>query len=614
MRIVFVIIAGLMFFSAFSQTKDKDTGQAKRRFFHNIFYQIRNAVTISKADSAARAAVLKTKSETPFLKYEGKIIRHIVTEQFGFEKTFSDTSKRIAYFGTQLLNKLHTTTKGWVIRDNLFIREKTTLNAYKVADNERFLRSLDFIQDARILVKPVWGSPDSVDLVVITKDLFSITGSASANGISKVKARVAETNLMGMGQRVQISTLFDRRRDPVFGYELLYTKNSIARSFVNATIGYTLINTGSSDGTEDERAFYFRLDRPLVSPYSNLAGGFELSYNNSENLYRKPDSLFYNYRYNIYDGWIGVNIGTDRLMASKNQDRNRRFIAARYFQNRFFDKPSQIGDKFHPIYNDKKGILGEVTFFRQEFSKTNYIYGFGTTEDVPYGYNIALTGGWYKQLDLGRPYAGINANRYFFTEKGEFFQYFLRSGAFFNQRKLEDASVLIGANLYSRLYVFKNFKIRDYIKFSYTNLSNRVTSEPLRIDNPLGLQYFRSDSILGAQRLSFYTETYLISKHKVLGFQFSPFVFGNLTLMAREKTSLLNSNGYTGIGGGIRTRNENLVFGTVELRMAYFPRLSERMNSFKISLKSNLRFRYNSRYIKAPDVIQLNHDEANNVY
>jgi len=37
--------------------------------------------------------------------------------------------------------------------------------------------------------------------------------------------------------------------------------------------------------------------------------------------------------------------------------------------------------------------VGQFTFFRQDFYKTNYIYGFGTTEDVPQGYNVAVTFG-----------------------------------------------------------------------------------------------------------------------------------------------------------------------------------------------------------------------------
>lgn len=614
MRIVLVTLCALMFYPVFSQEKKEDTIAVKKPFFKRIFHRVQNAITTSSTDSAAKKDVLKTKSKDPFVGFEGKTIRNIYTLELGFEKTLTDTSNRINYFGTKILNALHNKTKGWVIYDNLFIKEKTELNAYKLADNERYLRSLNFIQDARILVEPVPGDADSVDLLVVTKDLFSITGSVSANGFKRFKASAAETNLSGAGQGVRISTLFDKSRNPVFGYQLEYSKNSIAHSFIDATVGYTLINTGNMGGKEDETSFYLKLDRPLVSPYSKLAGGFEVSFNSSENLFGKPDSLFYNYRYNLYDGWVGLNIGTGRILASKNQYRNRHFIAVRYFHDHFAETPFQIGNNFDPFYNSRQALLSEFTFFRQEFNKTNYIYGFGTTEDVPYGYNISVTGGWYKQLNLERPYFGFNANRYIFTNRGEFMQFFLRSGTFINSKKWEDASVLLGANLYSRLYVYNNFKLREHLKFSYTRQFNRLTSEALRIDNPLGLQYFSSDSTFGSQRLSLYAETYLISKYKLFGFQFSPFVFGDFTLLTPESARFSKSNIYTGFGGGMRTRNENLVFGTIELRMMYFPRRATDMNPFKISLRSNIRFRYNSRYIKAPDVIQLNNDEANNVY
>ncbi|HJU45909.1 MAG TPA: hypothetical protein VJ647_03950, partial [Chitinophagaceae bacterium] len=530
------------------------------------------------------------------------------------ERVFTDTTRRIRYFGTKLLNSLHNRTKRWVIHDNLFVRENTPLNSYLVADNERFLRSLNFIQDARILVKAVPGTTDSIDLLVITKDLFSLTGSFSANGFSRIEGTAAERNLGGMGQTIQFSTLFDKNRSPILGYQLLYSKNSIANTFINGTISYTNMNNGTSEGLEDESAFLLRLDRPLVSPYSKMAGGLEVSFNKSQNVYGRPDSLFYNYRYNIYDAWAGYNLSTTRLLSSKNEYRNRQFLAVRYLKHYFTQLPLQVGENYDPIYNNKDALLAELTFFRQEFTKTNYIYGFGTTEDVPYGYNVALTTGWFRQAGLQRPYIGINANRYIYTDKGGFMQYFVRGGTYISKKKWEDASILAGTNLYSRLYIFNNFKLREYLKFSYTRLFNRVTSEPLRINNPLGLQHFSTDSVLGAERLSLYGETYMISDSKLFGFRLSPFAFVNATMITPEKEQLFKSGIYTGLGGGLRVRNENLVFGTIELRVNYFPRTAYGMNSFRIRLTSNIRFRYNSRYVKAPDFIQLNNDEANNVY
>src|SRR6202000_2199677 len=104
---------------------------------------------------------------------EGKVIRHIFIRGYGFEQTFTDTARRLQYFGTKVLNRLHRKTRDWVIRNNLFIKENTPVNAYKLADNERLIRSLNYIQDARILVIPQPDDSTSVDLVVVVKDLFS---------------------------------------------------------------------------------------------------------------------------------------------------------------------------------------------------------------------------------------------------------------------------------------------------------------------------------------------------------------------------------------------------------------------------------------------------------
>src|SRR5690606_38197302 len=133
------------------------------------------------------------RSETSFQKYEGKIIRNISTRQLGFEQEVTDTSK-IIVFGTRLMNRLHVDTKDWVVRDNLFIKEGEELSAFKLADNERYLRTLKFLQDARIIVKPVKGSDDSVDLEIVTRDLFTITGGLGMRGSNYITGNIEEAN------------------------------------------------------------------------------------------------------------------------------------------------------------------------------------------------------------------------------------------------------------------------------------------------------------------------------------------------------------------------------------------------------------------------------------
>lgn len=601
----------LLTHQTFAQQTKKKTGK-RSQFIHNIFTRIKNSVTVSRSDSIIKSTVLNTKSTVPFNDYTGKVIRTIKIEELGFEKIFTDTSRRINYYGTRILNKLHTDTYDWVIRHNLFIKKGSRLNPYVISDNERYLRSLEFIQDARIVVNQVKDSKDSVDILVITKDLFSITGSADIGGTGRQRLTVAETNLAGAGQKIQVTALRDISRQPAFGYDFLYSKNSIAHSFITGTIGYSRINSDRT-GRDNVEAAYLLLSRPLISPYSKVAGGIELRLNKSKNLYNEPDSIFRNYKNASIDAWAGYNMGIEKLLKD-NSNRNRTFVALRYLSNNFSHTPVKFNKGYNSLFNNIHAVLGEVTFFKQEFYKTNYIYGFGTTEDVPYGYNVALTGGWYKQLDLARPYFGINANTYIASDKGKFTQFFIRSGFFINRGRCEDISLLAGGSLYSRLYLFQHFKMRQYLKFSYTKIYNQVVYDPIQINNSFGLEDFRADTLRGTQRITMYAESIFFAKLKIFGFQLAPFGFVAATLLKAENKSFKRSDGYSGIGGGLRARNVNLVFATAELKFVYFPRKAQDMNAFRVSFTGNLRFRYNSNYVRAPDIIQLNTADANSFY
>lgn len=539
------------------------------------------------------------------MPYEGKIIRQIKIEALDFEKNFTDTTKRVVSFAGRLANLTHTNTRAFVVRNNLFIKENTPVNAYKIADNERYLRTLNYIHDARIIIDTLADNPDSVDIIVVTKDFFNLSADGASNGLNHVNLHLVDANIAGMGQAVEATGLYDYNRHPDLAYGGLYRKDNVCHSFIDATVGYSLMNINPYTG-EEETSEYIRLARPLVSPYARFAGGLTLSHDVAYNSYNLPDSVFFRYNYSLYDGWIGYNIGIKKLTATNNTIRDRRFFAVRYFNYDFTQVPGQVGKNFDPVFNSKQAILGQFTFFRQDYYKTQYIYGFGTTEDLPYGYNISLTGGWYKQLSLERPYAGFSATRYIATGKGDFIQLFLRAGGYLNKDHLQDASFLAGGTVYGRIFFIGSTKMRPYFNFSYTHLYDRVTSQPLYINNDYGIGEFLSDSVHGTQRLTVQVETPFYLKYKLLGFQFAPFPHADLSLVTGPKEPYYKSQLYSGLGGGIRARNENLVFETIELRFYYYPIAPDGMRGFKVILNSNIRFRYVSNLISAPDVVQLN--------
>lgn len=568
-----------------------------------------NSVHRGEADSNEFWRRMPQVPEEAFKPYEGKIVRNIMLVQLDFNHQLLDTGTAVGNAVSRLATNLHATTKDWVLRNHLFVKEGQPLNAYQVADNERFLRTLSFIQDARILPAPVGNGADSVDLVVISKDVFSLGADIPFAEFQRVGLRGYDANFLGMGQRLQATLIYDRNRSPTTGFDLSVSRSSLGGSFINGEVGLTTINSGRSDGNEEESAGFVRLDKPLISPSDRFAGGLELSINKSANVYRHPDSLFYDYRYNVADVWGGVNFSFGREQYQRNRSRRQRvFVAVRYLQNKFTQLPAQVGTRLDPIYNDRQAFLASITLFRLAFYRTNYFYGFGLTEDLPKGHKLTGTAGWYRWNQLERPYLGIDWLRYSATSTGKYFQTYVRAGSFLGKGGPEDAGILIGTTAYSKLYEPGLTKFRQRISGSFTMLYNPLVSTPLRINNSYGLPGYGTDSVLGASRLGVWSESIMFIHRKFFGFKAAPFVFGGVSVIAPGREIWKDPGAFTGVGAGLRIRNENLIFGTVEARFTWFPKTVYGISPFYIDLAANLRFRYRATYVQAPQVFPWNEE------
>lgn len=564
--------------------------------------------------------ILNERIATYFMPYEGKIIRNIIYRQFDFNIDFSDTTRRIDYFGTKILSALHTTSREWVIRQNMFVKEKEVLNPFVLADNERYLRNLQFIRDARIIVDMQHPESDSLDLYVITKDLFGLNIEAKEVTDKRQHVTVGESNLFGTGQAISITALRDIERKPKTGANVQYTINNLLGTFLSATINAGNIHKNRYDETYNLTDYSLRLERPLFSQYSNYIGditiGKQRTYNTYPDYYNKPDrpkEVYIGYSQNYFDAALGYNINAKKyILDNKMPDRN--VIMMRYMNNHF-DNPPDLQGRFSDSLSDRSALLLQYTYFKQYFYKTSYILGFGATEDMPYGINASITAGYQRQLHIKRPYVGLDINNYTFTRRSDMLQYFLRAGSYYDREKFfQDLNFIGGISVYSRLFQLNHIKYRQKIQASYAQQVNPHTSEPLRINNLFGLNYFREDSVMGEKRLSLRGESIFFMPGKVMGFAFAPFLTFDAAVLDLSRHTIWHDHLYYAIGGGVRTRNENLQFGTIELRLNYFPKKIARENQIKIMLITNLRFRYNSNYVSRPRFVEYNSDIYNNIY
>lgn len=545
------------------------------------------------------------KNEAAFTPFRGRIIRNINIRNVDFSHSVNDTTLEVDNIFSTAGNKIHPHTREKVIRRNLFFTSGDTLYPALLADNERYLRDLSFLQDAKIRVTAIPGQPDSVDLTIFTKDVFPAGGSVDEGSEKMASFELNDDNLLGSGDRIQVRNLFDADRKPKYGFGLEYVKRNLGGSFLNLTGGYRTEAPTFNNGARMEKDLYLLGDLPLPSPYHAWTGGFEIAHHATTNAYLS-DSIYnanIRYSYRVFDGWIGYNIGARKQLQQNFKSRLKKVVALRAIHRTFEDVPTHYPEIFKSSYNNLVTVLGSFTLFEQDYYHTNFLYGFGRNEDVPEGFTLSFTGGWTNRNQISRPYLGFEYNRFYFSDNKDYFNYTLRMGAYYNQSRVQDISVLSSLDFFTRLRRLGNSRwyIRHFISGSLTQLSNTYLNDPLRLSSDYGIPQLNNPDLIATTRATFNAETVFYNTWKLAGFSFAPFAFANLTFLKPIGKYIESGDLYSAFGGGVRSRNENLVFGTMELKFYYYPRPVNTSNQWNVTLNTGLQFRYLSQLIKRPD-------------
>jgi hypothetical protein len=564
-------------------------------------------------DTSAAATAGPVRNDLLFSIYEGRVIRSITVQGLDFGTAITDTTRRFRNALTNLANNFHHKTRGYVIRNNLFFHVGDKVFSYLLADNERHLRDQPYLQDARIVIRSSDKSFDSVDITILTKDVLSIGGSFRMHNSTSVSLTIREDNLGGWGDRLQGGVLYDQRRREKVGYGAEFIKRNIMGSFIDGYAGFENYADAFNTGRDEEVTYYGRLIRPLVNPYLRFTYAVEAAYHRTENMYvddstYKSDSR---YRFFNYDSWIGWNTGAyklGKLGKENSNDRLRTLLSMRFFRKQFQEIPDFLSQEYYYDYQDMTAVLGAISIFQQDFYKTRYIYGFGRNEDVPEGIDISLTAGWTKKQGIQRPYAGIDFQRFYFTSGEDYFNYTARVGSYFRSGSFEDLDVLFNLDFFSKLHIMNpRWKQRWFISAGITTQVNKELNEPLFLESQFGLPEFRNrKSIVGEVRSTVKAESVFFSPFTLANFRFAPFVFGNFVLLTPDKQKIGKSDLYSSIGGGLRSRNESLIFGTLEFKAHYFPRQNFFGDSWRIEFNTSVKFKYNRQFIKRPEIILAN--------
>jgi hypothetical protein len=495
-------------------------------------------------------------SDLSYLGYSGKKIRKIEIERLD---VFGTNVNYPSYYNPnnieKLLNKTHFSTNEFIIRKNLLFTEGDTVSPLIMSDNERILRQLPYIDDARIIVSQV--SEEEVDVVVRTKDIYSLGAGFSYTNIEKGTVSLFEKNIFGMGHEFGIEVPYDADASDSPGFGVKYNVNNIIKSFIDLNLYFT-------DGL-GEKSYGFGLNKRLLSSTTKYAAGISIRQMiTSEDLdtLSVPAPL----KYNLQDYWILRSFLIDK------ESVKRIIFGIRYTNNNVFDRPYIMPDSYYYLQNYRL-FLGSAAFSMQKYYKTNLIYSYGRTEDIPYGGLVKITAGKEYNEFKKRTYLGIDISSGILSNTLGYFYASAGLAAFVNNRETEQGLFLLKIKHFSNLFFAGRSRLRNFLSVDYTRGFDRYADEYLRFENENGLSGFRNDSLSGNQRLTVSIESVLFSPLNLYGFRFALFGFTDLSLLSGSNELIGNGNVLTGIGFGLRIRNDNLVFNTFQLRLGFFPNL-----------------------------------------
>ena len=513
-----------------------------------------------------------------------------------FGPNFDDTLRTTNIWIEKAANTLHSQSNLYVIRKNLWIREGQSLDPDLMMDNERLLRSLPYLKDVRIIITPRPLNNDLVDVLILTQDVFSFGVTGGIGSVNKGEVGIYDKNILGVGHEAGVSIVAHTDKAPHIGFESYYSVNNIMGNFINFSTGYA--------NTYLHQELFISLQRDFLRPQSVYAGGLmamrsfrtDRLYLNSNVISTDPLNYIY------LDGWYGRRL---KLGIRPNDSRFQMTLSGRIRYTHFYDRPLPDSNN-NQYFANSKFYLGSLSFSHRSYVRDYLVYSYGITEDIPKGYLCELVFGydhnefndrWYSHVFLSTGNLFKNKPFYLYTSLGV--------GSFFNQSHTEQGMADLKFDFISPLFQVWNVQARQFIKLNYTIGFNRFDIENLLLLNSYGIRGFGSLIGKGKQRLTLNIENVFFQKKTVLNFKSALFSFFDVGIVGPSEQSIFKQSYYAGLGVGLRIRNENLVFKTIQIRLAYYPNHPSDVNSIGFILDGVSKTRFYNFQPRGPEPLRF---------
>ena len=539
-------------------------------------------------------------SKKRFEDFEDEIISQVTYRHLPiFGTNVLDTSQYEATGFTDFMNKIHLHTRTRVIRNNLTFSEGSVLHADDLVDSERLLRNLDFIQDARVYVR--MDSLGSTEAHVVTKDLLPWNLILSPNQENYLSFGIVYNNIGGLGHELEYQYLSNRDINLGVGSDFYYRIKSIKGSYIDVELNYAANFHADGYGVDVQRQF--------VTQDIKYAGGLkmgdyelgEISYYN----HQEDSSNIFFYDQGRVDSWLGRSFRTNfRAPFLGIENKANLVFSSRFDYQNFSDVPGVTADSVFR-FHDRKDLLFGIGLSSRKFFTDRFVLNFGRTEDIPTGGIFGLIAGYQFGEFQDRAYIGVNYARGAYLRRLGYMNISAELGGYIaGDSFVQDGVGKIQADFFSRLIIFNQYKMRQFLNVSIRRMINPREPEFINTEFDLGIRGVRRYFLTATEMFNLRWETMLFTPINLIGFRLAAFGYTDYVAI-RDSFQSEDVENYWGIGLGIRLRNDNLAFQTIQLRFSFFPDTPDGSRNVNLHLASAPDFEIRDFNYTAPEIVSF---------
>lgn len=564
-------------------TRLYDSISAKTRkvpMAHNLFNAMRIHKKIKIEEDSATAL---NPAELYFTDYVGKAIRHVRFDAVDiFDGSVQDTTKKSTTWGSKILNKTHYNTRSWVLKNYVLFEKGDRIDPFIMSESERILRNARFVEDSKIYIQEVSGSPDSVDIIVVTKDNFPVAANVEVLSHNHVIFDPYNTNFIGLGHKISGKIIYDQTAVQTLGYGAEYKMDNLFGKFVTTTFGFS-----KTDKVDLYRA---RIKKPFITTDIRFGGEFDLSQVGEVRQFDRgeADTVYrgdFPYQANLFDAWLGYSFYYFNNSTNNFLNISARHNTINYLERKNIEDDTTIVDvdsTFYPFHNVHNSLVN-LSFRKIDYLKTSKLFGYGRTEDVPYGYILDVTGGFQKTEYYNRPYVGA----YYFWGKyfprAGYYSYSLGSSTFIRNGKAEDHITGAKFTYFSPLSNLYGMEFRNTFNATFNSVSNPLYYSKINFGDDM--RVIRQDSLYGASKLTFQAQTIIYTYVNVVGFRFAFYPFIDFGWLAQRDFFRDEKRFFAVYGLGVQIKNESLLFPGLHIKAGYMPHTLNGRPNFAVTFQ-----------------------------